>query len=366
MIRTVNEAILLARRTRLAEVCNNAAHLPLLCLLVLPLESYGHHSFSATFDGTRFVELDGEVTVTRVYWGNPHVRFSVTDDSNPATTWEIETDSYSTFRQTDIGDVRLEVGDRIRLAGNPTRRSSNRLWATNILIPDGRELVLGSADGPRWSDEILGRSGPEFATEGEAARPELGIFKVWTSSANIPMLLPESVDASFDLNTYPLTDAARRTIAAFDPERDNPTANCTPKGMPTIMEQPYPMEFSRSGSDIVLRMEEYETVRTIHMGSDIDGEVEPSRLGYSVGSLDGDTLVVNTSRINWGHFDQSGIPLSEAAEIVEYFTPNDDGDRLEYRMIVTDPETFTEPVELEKYWFHIPGVSVGSYECVDP
>jgi hypothetical protein len=53
------------------------------------------------------------------------------------------------------------------------------------------------------------------------------------------------------------------------------------------------------------------------MGSDIDGGVEPSRLGYSVSSLDGGALVVNTSRVNWEHFDQSGIPLSDAAEIVE-------------------------------------------------
>ena len=32
-------------------------------------------------------------------------------------------------------------------------------------------------------------------------------------------------------------------MAAFDRERDNPIAFCQPKGMPTIMEAPYPHRF---------------------------------------------------------------------------------------------------------------------------
>lgn len=39
-----------------------------------------------------------------------------------------------------------------------------------------------------------------------------------------------------------------------------------------MMEQPYPMEFCRAGDDIVLRLEEYDAVRTIHM----DREAPPA------------------------------------------------------------------------------------------
>jgi hypothetical protein len=80
--------------------------------------------------------------------------------------------------------------------------------------------------------------------------------------------------------------------------------------------------------------------------------------------MEAGTLVVTTTHINWGHFDQAGIPLGESAEIVEYFTPSEDGSRMDYRMVVTDPSTFTEPVELRKHWLYIPGVTVQPYECL--
>jgi len=67
--------------------------------------------------------------------------------------------------------------------------------------------------------------------------------------------------------------------------------------------------------------------------------------------------------VSWGHFDTVGIPLTEAAGIVERFTLAEDGSRLDYSMVVTDPNTFTAPVELEKYWLWIPGVEVQPYEC---
>ena len=35
--------------------------------------------------------------------------------------------------------------------------------------------------------------------------------------------------------------------------------------MPTIMEQPYPLEFEDQGDRIEVRMEEYDTLRAIHM-----------------------------------------------------------------------------------------------------
>jgi hypothetical protein len=33
-------------------------------------------------------------------------------------------------------------------------------------------------------------------------------------------------------------------------------------------------------------------------------------------------------------------------------------------MIVTDPATFTEPVELGKYWLALPGIEVLPFECI--
>ena len=50
------------------------------------------------------------------------------------------------------------------------------------------------------------------------------------------------------------------------------------------MSQPPPMEFIDRGDTILLRMEEYDTVRTIHMTAAADPGTQPrTPLGYSVG-----------------------------------------------------------------------------------
>jgi len=336
-----------------------------LLLLILSPFSSAHHSTFATFDKNVTRELVGVITELR--WRNPHVRFTIdvagTDDQEQL--WLIETGSVSGLRQFDISDVLLAVGDRITVAGNPSKAGRSEMWATNLLLSNGREVVLGAETEPRWSDQALGKSGSEFATVGDSSAPELGIYRVWTSTAATPMLIPETVDADFDLFSYPLTESAREIVVAFDPATDNPTRNCTPKGMPTIMEQPYPMEIEEQGEYIFLRTEEYDLQRTIHMNLKSARPESPySSLGYSVGRMEAGTLVVTTTHINWGHFDQAGIPLSESAEIVEHFTPSEDGGRMDYRMVVTDPSTFTEPVELRKHWLYIPGVTVHPYECL--
>jgi hypothetical protein len=132
-------------------------------------------------------------------------------------------------------------------------------------------------------------------------------------------LFPEVVDLAVDINAYPLTPAARTQLAEFDRSTDNPTANCVPKGMPTIMEAPYPIEFVRQASDdIFLKLEEYDLTRVIHMSADATRELpQPSPLGFSLGRWDGATLAVTTTRISWPFFSQLGIRQSPAVEIVE-------------------------------------------------
>ncbi len=146
---------------------------------------------------------------------------------------------------------------------------------------------------------------------------------------------------------------------------DSPILDCAPKGMPTVMEQPYPMEFAEENQAILLRLEEYDTIRTIHLDAEIEGAEQASTdLGHSVGHWEDRTLVVATTDISWGYFNVVlGIPQSDAVEFVERFTPSIDGSRLDYTMTLIDPATFTEPVVLEKYWLWLPDVQVERYEC---
>jgi hypothetical protein len=322
----------------------------------LPLAATAHHSIAGTFDTSRIVEAEG--VVTSVIWRNPHVRFSMTDadGSGELEQWDIEMTSLTTLRRRGVSDLRIDVGDTVRVAGNPAKDDSNQMYVRNLLTSDRGEIVLGN-DGPRWSDQVLGATGPGFGAEGDRSRPELGIFRVWSTPINSGAL-GRLWNAS-----YPLTLEAEAAVAAFNPAIDAPTLNCAPKGMPTIMSQPYPMQIVETDGAIVLTLEEYDTVRTIYMDGNEPAQAEPRPLGYSVGRWEGGDLIVETEGIRWPHFNTSGIPLGDSVETTETFSLREDGARLYYTLTVTDPATFTEPVVLDKSWLWLPGMTIEPFNC---
>lgn len=336
-------------------------------LLALPAAASAHHSFAATFDGDKVIEMEGEVTAVR--WRNPHVSFDlrVVGEDGQTRIWNVETLAIAGLRRRDIVSSFVSVGDHVRIAGNPARRGGHDLYLGNIQLPNGKEIVLQSNKTPRFSKELLGTTGATFATEGDASRPELGIFRVWSTPSASPFPFPEDANPALALKNFPLTESARAAVESFDPATDDPLLNCADKGMPTIMEQPYPIQFTKTDDgDILLHLEEYDTVRRIHMDSDTDSAEQPATLlGFSQGRWEGRTLVVETTRLGWGHYDTVGIPLNEDARLVERFELAEDGSRLDWTMRITDPTTFTEPVTLSKFFFYVPGVQVERFECND-
>lgn len=325
--------------------------------LLLPHLASAHHSVAGTFDTDRIEEAEGEVT--SVLWRNPHVRFtmSVADANGEAVEWDMEMTSLSSLRRRGLDRQLLEVGDQIRVAGSPALDGSPQLYLRNVMLDSGEEVVL-SNDGPRWSEDALGTTGPGFG-QGDSSRPDLGIFRVWSTPVGGPG------GGGFWNPSYPLTTAATRAVENFNPVTDAPTLGCTPKGMPTIMEQPYPMEIVERDGNIVLLQEEYDTVRTIYLDGAGPDWIDPRPLGYSVGRWEGDTLVVDTTGVSWRHFNTRGIPLNDGVTIRETFTLQDDGARLDYTLTVNDRMTFTEPVTLDKSWVWLPEITVEPFECIE-
>jgi len=312
-----------------------------------------HHAF-VEFDRSQVVEVEGEVI--SVLWANPHIRFSVrsTDADGTETVWNVEGSSLSILSRMGITADFIPPGESIRVAGSPARSGAPRMTVSNVLV-GGVEIALGSRSTPRWEETAVGTDHNLMA--GGTVSDDNTIFRVWSTDGDDP----HSNTPGFWPGDYPLTEAARIAQSQWVPIAGS---ECEPKGMPTIMEQPYPIEFVEAGTDVVLRIEEYDTVRTIHMGDAESGQaLEKSLLGYSRGRWEDSTLVVETSDIDWMYFDKVGIPQGDAMSIVERFTPSEDGSRLEYAMTVTDSEVFTEPVSLERYWVWRPGEVVRAYEC---
>lgn len=327
----------------------------------LPLSGvWAHHSVSAYFDTGQVIEVTGELTDVR--WRNPHVGFSVDvlGDNGEVTTWEISGTSLSHLGRLGLTEELFTLGETVTFAGAPSRRDIPALQASNMLTADGEEFALNTSGTRHWLPGVENRlrvTPADVAARDDGANPDRSLFRVWSTPSRTSDRNPiwES--------SYPLTAQARAAQAAWDPLTDNPVILCVGKGMPSIMNPPYPMELVDHGDTIVYRQEEFDSVRTIHMNPATTPAPEPSNMGHSVGRWEGDTLVVQTTLSTWPYFDGQGIPITSGAEYEERFTISEDGKRLDYTVLITDPTTFTEPVLLDRFWLWVPGVQVEPYEC---
>ncbi len=217
----------------------------LVGLCLIPLTSFSHHSVFGRFDQDASMEIEG--LVTEVRWRNPHVYVfvEVTDQNDERVTWELETNTASRLQRSGIQADSIKVGDHVKVAGWPPITALKEIFATNLLLPSGEELLLQGDAEPIWKNEATGDRSFQFQTEGDSSRPDLGLFRTWNHTSVIPMLFPAAFDTDYDVNDYPMTDVARAALAAYDPATDNPTLNCTPKGMPSFYESRSTISFAR-------------------------------------------------------------------------------------------------------------------------
>lgn len=306
-----------------------------------------HHSY-LEFDDKNTIEIEG--TLTTAGWQNPHANLLVR--TLDGRTYQVETSGLNYLRRFDAPLERYAVGSKVKVAGWPSKRSPSRLFGTNILSAGGEELVLWRAE-PRWQPTAYGTGTPRMfgpPAPAETATPKT-LFRVWGSVYADPSggLIFEAPPA--------LTEAAQAVRASF-PFDDTIALGCQPKGMWIIMAQPFPMDLVDRGDTILVRLEEYDSVRVIHMRDAADPATQPrTPLGYSVGRWEGETLVVETTQLGGGW-----VPFGPSAHLVERFTAGDD-DRLHYSIRITDPAFVTEPVEARRYWVARPGDDVLPFEC---
>lgn len=328
------------------------------CCLMAPLGLEAHHTYTE-YDNQKTIEIEGRLVTAA--WINPHARLQVqrVEQNGKIVLYDVESAPANSLRRVQVPVEIYGVGTVVKVAGWPSRRSPMRLYGTNIRSSDGQESVLWQSK-PRWATTAhgFGESAPRAPAAGTKG-PD-SIFHVWASLSGDSDAGPGALARA----PLSLTPAAQQMLAHFNPVEQTTSQGCTPKGMPTIMNNPTPMEFVDQKDVILLRMEEYDTVRTIHMTSQAKPETQPkTALGYSTGRWDGKTLVVDTSRINARYFNNRGIRLGTATHLVERFTPGADGNRLHYTLTATDPEILTVPAEMKRAWVYKPGEKVMPFNC---
>ena len=320
--------------------------------VVFPFTASGHHSRAEFSD--EILDVPGELVT--VAWRNPHpvLTIKVTNGAGEEELWRVEgwSSANSLDRQGVTADA-FRVGDEVRVAVQASTRREGVYLGRSVLLPDGAEAILRPGRELFWSGADLlapSPSGVPDAGDNEAR----GIFRVWT-------FVDREGGGGPNL---PLTEAARAQIEGFDELRDHPLFRCEPVGMPIAMDSTLPIQFVEQRGNIIMRSEQNDVARTIHMspGATARGQAA-TPLGYSVGRWEGNTLVVSTSRIDYPYLNDDGVPMSDGVEIVERFILSENEQTLDWRATVTDPQNFTEPVEITARWRSVPDETIKPWNC---
>jgi hypothetical protein len=145
---------------------------------------------------------------------------------------------------------------------------------------------------------------------------------------------------------------------------NDPALKCLLPGVPRIYGMPMPFEIVQTPKELVIIFESFHAWRRIPFGGKHD-DPDPSFMGDSIASWDGDTLVVDVAGINgktW--LDGRGHFTTEQTHIVERYKLN--GDTISYEATVNDPATMTKPW---KQTYTLTRLKEGErpleYECIE-
>jgi len=128
-------------------------------------------------------------------------------------------------------------------------------------------------------------------------------------------------------------------------DRD-PEVKCYMPGVPRATYMPMPFQIIQSETDVFIAYQFAGAVRDIYMDNPGPSQVD-SWMGWSVGSWEGDTLVVDvTGLLDGTWFDRAGSHHSTQLHVVERYTmisPN----HIDYEATIEDPVVLTEPFTIK-------------------
>ena len=171
-----------------------------------------------------------------------------------------------------------------------------------------------------------------------------------------------------------LTPLAQEKVDAYravtQGTNHSPGAYCVGSGMPASMSGSggYPMEILQNPRQINITYEAHKEIRRVYIGDHgyDPAEIFPERNGYSVGHWEGDTLVVEVTKL----MEQvdSSAPHSEEAKITERYTLSVENGRrvITNEWVMTDPLFLTAPMTGTKRWSELVGGRLLNYECDEP
>lgn len=332
-----------------------------LLLLYPNVDASAHHGRIGKF-ADETVQIDG--VVSRFDWLNPHVYVfvSTVNDDGETVVWMFENTSVSTMTRQGWTRDTLQIGDRIRVQAHPHTDPTNLQGSgASYFRPDGTRVGRANEEIRRELLESNARSTDVFGVwVGLLDTFNLTNPPDWEEKRMAVLIaggeqFPNAGEQEYAMEAVPfLNDRGRAALAQF--ERNNPDNPwCAP--WPVFPRTPGVILVEERGDTITMR-DSYVVgrERTVYMDGrshPADGEATP--MGHSVGSWEGDALVVETRLFAdnpWGIGE--GIPSGSQKVVRERYALAEGGTRLTVSWELFDPEYMESSFRDSRQWKYAP------------
>ena len=125
-----------------------------IVLLAAAVSVSAHHSFSAEFDASKTVTLEGKVVMLE--WVNPHswLHIDVTKPDGTVERWKVEGGSPNVLQRLGWNRNSLPAGTKVKVVGSPAKDGAKRLNSRSLEFPDGRKMSLGGSNPDEAKDRL--------------------------------------------------------------------------------------------------------------------------------------------------------------------------------------------------------------------
>ncbi len=116
-----------------------------LALFAEAAPALAHHAFSAEFDASKPIKLQG--TVQKMEWVNPHswLTLEVKKPDGTTESWAIEAGAPNSMFRRGFNKNSLPVGTEVVVDGFLSKDGKKKANGRDITFPDGRRLFMGSS-----------------------------------------------------------------------------------------------------------------------------------------------------------------------------------------------------------------------------
>lgn len=322
-------------------------------IFFLSLPASAHHGFAAHFDPEDPIRLEG--IVTGFDFINPHsfLHLEVVDESGEKQDYVCDLQARTQMVRHGYDESLFTLGEAIVVEGFRGRRNPYNCEFAVAYFADGSSYMLRTPDSAR----------SQFAANQEITDKTASAEDILGSWIRVGMYGDESgrgPTSGFDS----LTAAGQSAVAVFDPIKDNPVVHCrggSPVrnwGAPGLATKIYWQE-----DDLIIYHESMDVYRRIHMNlAQPPQNTLASEMGFSIGSFEGNTLVVRTTHFAEGVISNADLH-SDQMTLVERLAVQEGSGRLLISWEINDPLFYTETLtgsQLLQSTTH----EIQPYECI--